>query len=55
LLYLMSVATIIAAPLWIRHVHGWNNTCGCASTSHVARASEFGQEEVVVRVARGGV
>jgi hypothetical protein len=29
--------------------------CGCASTTHTARASEFGQEEVVGRVSRGGV
>jgi hypothetical protein len=29
--------------------------CGCASTTRVARASEFDREEAVGRVSRGGM
>jgi hypothetical protein len=39
----------------VPHIQGWNTVRGCVSITCAARASEFGQEEVEVRVSRGGV
>jgi hypothetical protein len=39
----------------VLHVQGWNTVRGCVSITRATRASEFGQEEVEVRVSRGDV